>query len=83
MNRLFLIAVASLALTGLVFGQAPPAAGAAPGPGRGALAPVVIGPAAPVPPEVAIPRPTPQELARLVASEHARWSQVAQGLKFD
>ena len=65
MNRLFLVPVVFLALTGLVFGQAPPAAGAAPGPGRGALAPVVIGPAAPVPPEVAIPRPTPQELAQV------------------
>jgi lysophospholipase L1-like esterase len=38
----------------------PPAAGR----GRG-FAPVVIGPPAPVPPEVAIPRPTPSELAEV------------------
>jgi lysophospholipase L1-like esterase len=31
---------------------------------RGAAAPIVIGPAAPVPPEVAIPRPTAAELAQ-------------------
>ena len=35
-----------------------------PGRGRG-FAPVVIGPSAPVPPEVAIPRPTPAELAQV------------------
>lgn len=33
--------------------------------GRGPFQPVVIGPSAPVPPEVAIPRPTPDELARV------------------
>jgi lysophospholipase L1-like esterase len=38
--------------------QAP---GGPPGAGRGGFAPVVIGPPAPVPPEVAIPRPTPAE----------------------
>jgi len=65
MNRLFLVPVALLALTGLAFGQAAPAAGAAPGQGRGALTPVVIGSVAPVPPEVAIPRPTPQEMAQV------------------
>ena len=37
---------------------------AAPGQGRG-FAPVQIGPSAPVPPEVAIPRPTPAELAQV------------------
>jgi lysophospholipase L1-like esterase len=36
-----------------------------PGGGRGGFAPVVIGPPAPVPPEVAIPRPTPAELAQI------------------
>src|SRR5262245_29362896 len=36
-----------------------------PGAGRGAFAPVVIGPPAPVPPEVAIPRPTPTELEQV------------------
>jgi len=56
---------------------APPAAGAPPpAQGRGPVQPVVIGPPAPVPPEVAIPRPTPAELtqaneaiAKLVASD--------------
>jgi lysophospholipase L1-like esterase len=42
----------------------PPAAAAAAGRGRG-FAPVVIGPPAPVPPEVAIPRPTAAELAEV------------------
>ena len=40
---------------------------AAPG-GRGGFAPVVIGPPAPVPPEVAIPRPTPAELEQVNAA---------------
>jgi beta-glucosidase len=39
----------------------------APGRGRGAT-PIVIGPSAPVPPEVAIPRPTPAELAEVNAA---------------
>jgi lysophospholipase L1-like esterase len=45
---------------------APPAA---PGGGRGGFVPtpVVIGPPAPVPPEVAIPRPTPAELVQVNA----------------
>ena len=47
-------------------GQAPGAAG--PGFGRGNFAPVVIGPPAPVPPEVAIPRPTPAELEQVNAA---------------
>jgi lysophospholipase L1-like esterase len=38
------------------------------GPGRGGFAPVVIGPPAPVPPEVAIPRPTPAELEQVNAA---------------
>jgi len=50
-----------LALTGHVLGQvAPPQ-----GPGRGPVVPVVTGPPAPVPPEVAIPRPTPDELTQV------------------
>ena len=47
-------------------GQAP--GGPAPGFGRGGFAPVVIGPPAPVPPEVAIPRPTPAELEQVNAA---------------
>jgi lysophospholipase L1-like esterase len=45
-------------------GQAP----GGPGGGRGGFAPVVIGPSAPVPPEVAIPRPTPAELEQTNAA---------------
>ena len=50
-------------------GQGAPGAGrgAAPGGGRGG-APVVIGPSAPVPPQVAIPRPTPAELEQTNAA---------------
>jgi len=61
--------IALFALASYALAQpAPPAANAGgppQGPGRGGLAPVVIGPAAPVPPEVAIPRPTPEELTRV------------------
>jgi len=39
-----------------------------PGAGRGGFAPVVIGPPAPVPSEVAIPRPTPAELEQVNAA---------------
>ncbi len=69
MIRALHVSVAFLVLTGLALAQiAPPAAnapGAAPGPGRGGFAPIVIGPSAPVPSEVAIPRPTPEELAQV------------------
>ncbi len=69
MTRALHISVASLVLTGLAFAQvAPPPANApaaAQGPGRGALPQVVIGPPAPVPPEVAIQRPTPEELEQV------------------
>src|SRR5215472_15169983 len=55
-----------LAATGIAFAQVPPAGNApAPGPGRGAIPQIVIGPPAPVPPEVAIPRPTPAELTQV------------------
>jgi lysophospholipase L1-like esterase len=78
-HRAFLV---FLALAGLAFAQVPPAANppaAAPGPGRGAaFAPIVIGPMAPVPPEVAIPLPTPaeigqvnQEVRRLIDSDNS------------
>jgi lysophospholipase L1-like esterase len=50
---------------GAALAQAP---GGPPGPGRGGFAPVVIGPPAPVPPEVAIPRPTPAELEQVNAA---------------
>ncbi len=57
-----------LTVAGLALAQVPPAAtapGRGPVPGRGGFAPVVIGPPAPVPPEVAIPRPTPAELQQV------------------
>lgn len=64
--RLLNVSVIVLALTGLALAQGPPPAGGpGGGPGRAALPPVVIGPAAPVPPEVAIPRPTPDELTQV------------------
>jgi lysophospholipase L1-like esterase len=70
MFRVLHVFVALLALTGHALAQvAPPAAangaGTPQGPGRGGFAAVTIGPSAPVPPEVAIPRPTPAELAQV------------------
>lgn len=59
--------VALLALSIQAFAQAPTPAAAPPppGPGRANFPPVVIGPPAPVPPQVAIPRPTPEELSQV------------------
>ena len=58
-----------LAFASYVLAQGAPAAANAPGApqgvGRGAFPPVVIGPSAPVPSEIAIPRPTPAELAQV------------------
>jgi len=66
MIRSLNISVACLVLTGYAFAQvAPPAAPQGPGRAGVVLPPVVIGPPAPVPPEVAIPRPTPEELAQV------------------
>ena len=70
MIHAFRVSVAVVALAGSAIAQAvPPAPATAPavpqGPGRGGFPQVVIGPSAPVPPEVAIPRPTPDELARV------------------
>ncbi len=69
MIRALHLSVVSLVLLGQALAQvAPPAAnapGQAPGPGRGGFAPVVTGPSAPVPPEVAIARPTPAELVQV------------------
>jgi len=59
------IAVGVIALAGIALAQGPPPGPGGPGPGRGNFAPVVIGPPAPVPPEVAIPRPTPDELTQV------------------
>jgi hypothetical protein len=79
MSRVRYASVVLLTLTGLALAQAPPPASAPAGgraPGRANFAPIVIGPPAPVPPEVAIPRPTPaeldqvnQELHRLIDSD--------------
>ena len=65
MKRLLaLVAVLATAATvSTALAQAPP-----PGGGRGGFAPVVIGPPAPVPPEVTIPRPTQAELEQVNAA---------------
>ncbi len=69
MTRMLPVSVAFLVTIGHALGQAPPPTvngpGGAQGPGRAAFPPVVTGPSAPVPPAVAIPRPTPQELAEV------------------
>lgn len=69
MVRAIRLSLPLLAFATYVLAQgAPPATnatGALQGPGRGAFPPVVIGPSAPVPPEVAIPRPTMAELAQV------------------
>ena len=49
-------------------GAAPAGRGGPGGPGGRGFAPVQIGPPAPVPPEVAIPRPTPAELEQVNAA---------------
>jgi lysophospholipase L1-like esterase len=59
-SAVFLIAA------GLAAAQvAPPVNAARPPQGRGNFPPVVVGPPAPVPPEVAIPRPTPSDLTQI------------------
>jgi hypothetical protein len=72
MIRILHVSLAFLVLTGLTLAQIAPPIPNAPGgaSGRGGIAfpPVVTGPSAPVPPEVAIPRPTPEELARVNAA---------------
>src|SRR5438445_11269539 len=74
MNRLVRISrtcVAFAMWAGRAIAQPPPTTtpGTAQGPGRGGFVPVpvVIGPPAPVPPEVAIPRPTSEELVQVNA----------------
>jgi lysophospholipase L1-like esterase len=61
MSRTLFVTLASLALTASTFAQVTPAVRPA---GQAPMRPpaVVIGPPAPVPPEVAMPRPTPAEL---------------------
>ncbi len=67
--RLQHFSIAMLVLTGYAVAQPAVPAAAAPGAaGRGGFAPVVIGPPAPVPAEVAIPRPTAEELAQVNAA---------------
>ena len=71
MNRVRHVCVVFLTVSGLVLAQAQPpanqpAAGRG-GAGRGAFTPIVIGPPAPVPAEVAIPRPTQIELTQVNA----------------
>ena len=62
--RLLLVVLLAIApATRIAHAQAP-----VPGGGRGGFAPVVIGPPAPVPPEVTIPRPTQAELEQVNAA---------------
>jgi lysophospholipase L1-like esterase len=68
MKRTQHVSIALLALASYARAQPPTPLNTlvpAQGPGRAAFAPVVIGPPAPVPPQVLIPRPTPQELAQV------------------
>jgi lysophospholipase L1-like esterase len=69
--HLSVICLAPVVWAGLAFAQPPTATSTAapqgPGRGGGVPVPVVIGPPAPVPPEVAIPRPTSEELAQVNA----------------
>src|SRR5580692_8579337 len=69
MKRTHHICIAFVGLASYALAQSAPAVANAPGPaqgpGRAGFAPVVIGPPAPVPPEVLIPRPTPDELAQV------------------
>ncbi len=68
MSRLRHAFVALLAMAALALAQVPPPGNAPPGgrgPGRGGFGPIPIGPPAPVPPQVAIPRPTPAELEQV------------------
>lgn len=68
--RVLAISVALLSITAHAFAQGgPPGAQAQ---GRGGFTPVVIGPPAPVPPQVAIQRPTPAELTQ-VNDAIAKW----------
>jgi lysophospholipase L1-like esterase len=66
-KRLIVLTLFFTIASSAAWAQAP---GGAPGGarGRGGFAPVVIGPPAPVPPEVAIPRPTPAELEQVNAA---------------
>ncbi|HET9360515.1 MAG TPA: GDSL-type esterase/lipase family protein [Vicinamibacterales bacterium] len=66
-KRLIVLALLFTFASSAAWAQAP-APGGPPGAGRGGFAPVVIGPPAPVPPEVAIPRPTPAELEQVNAA---------------
>ena len=66
--KLLLISILTVAMIGIAFAQPSPGApgrGGGRGFGRGQFSPP--GPPAPVPPEVAIPRPTTEELAKLNA----------------
>ena len=68
MIRALRVSLALVALTGYALAQGPPPAagpGGPQGPGRAAFAPVVVGPSAPVPSEVAIARPTPVEVTQI------------------
>jgi lysophospholipase L1-like esterase len=63
LRLLFILLLVIAPAAGTALAQTPGPAG-----GRGGLVPVVIGPPAPVPPEVAIPRPTQAELEQVNAA---------------
>jgi lysophospholipase L1-like esterase len=64
MNRIVHFSIVFVTLAGIAVAQAPPAA--APPGGRGAPLPaVVIGPSAPVPPDVAMLRPSTEEITKI------------------
>ena len=68
MCRLHAASVWFLVLSSIAYAQAPPAGSAPAGrgaSGRGGFAPIVIGPPAPVPALVAIPRPSPPEVDQI------------------
>ena len=65
-QRLALVLTIAIGASAAGFAQAP--APGVPGGGRGGFAPVQIGPPAPVPAEVAIPRPTAAELEQTNAA---------------
>jgi lysophospholipase L1-like esterase len=65
-SRLAVLLTFAIGFSAALFAQAP--GPGVPGAGRGGFAPVQIGPAAPVPAEVAVPRPTTAELEQTNAA---------------
>jgi lysophospholipase L1-like esterase len=68
MTKRLIVLIVFMAIGPSVGAASAQAPGGPPVAGRGGFAPVVIGSPAPVPPEVAIPRPTPAELEQVNAA---------------